>query len=153
MCGKHASLGTYITVTPVLANCFILRVNGCLRLRLLGTPVDKRWVLLAFKNELCNPKRHSFHFEQVLFQSVLTRLSYQRAKKCRQMDGQTDRQTDRQTAFKLYIVDELARHAMYHNVLCYNDDIQYLVQEITSFIWLNVRCSNIIQQSLLQLYF
>ena len=68
-----------------------LRVNGCLHLRLLGTPVHERWVLWAYKNKLCDLQRYSFHFEQVSFQSMLTRPSYQRAKM------QTDRQTDGQT--------------------------------------------------------
>ena len=70
---------------------YALRVNGCLHLRLLGTPADERWVLWACKNKLCDLQRHSFHFEQVPFQSVLTRPSYQRAKNAdRQTDGQTD---------------------------------------------------------------
>ena len=65
-----------------------LRVNGCLHLRLLGTPVDEQQVLWAFKNKLCVPQRQSLHFEQVPFQSVLTRLSYKCAKKCRHTDRQ-----------------------------------------------------------------
>ena len=47
---------------------------------------------VACKNEPCDPQRDSFNFEQVLFQSVLTWLSYQRAKSAdRQTDGRTDR--------------------------------------------------------------
>ena len=53
--------------------------------------------MATFKNKLRDPQRHSFHFEQVRFQSALTWLSYQRAKKCRRTDGQT--------AFQLYIVE------------------------------------------------
>ena len=43
-----------------------------------------------FKNKLCDPQRHSFLFEQVPLQLVLTWLSYQCTKKCGQTDGQTD---------------------------------------------------------------
>ena len=60
-------------------------------LRLLDTPVDEQWVLWACKNKLCDPQRHSFHFEQVPFQSMLPRLRYQHTKTCRQTDGPTDR--------------------------------------------------------------
>ena len=64
----------------------------------------------------CDPQRHSFHFEQVSFQSMLTRLSYQCAKKCRQIDGQTDRQT----AFQLYIVDISEYHGLYGYAVSYD---------------------------------
>ena len=76
----------------VPASYVALRANGCLHLRLLGTPVDERWVLWACKNKLCDPQRHSFHFELVAFQSVLTRLSYISVPKS--SDGRTDGQTD-----------------------------------------------------------
>ena len=88
---------------PRTAQLCALLVYSYLHLRLLGTPVDKQWVLLACKNKLCDPQRHSFHFEQVSVQYMLPRLSYQRAKKCRQTDGRTDRQT----AFQLYIVEDI----------------------------------------------
>ena len=80
------------TLTP--ASCFTF--NGCLDLSLLHTPVDELRVLQACKNKLCDPQRHGFDFKQILFQSMLTLLSYLRAKKCGR--------TDRQTAFQLYIV-------------------------------------------------
>ena len=44
-----------------------LWVNGCLHLHFLGTPFDEQWVLQACKNKLCDPQRHSFHFEQAHF--------------------------------------------------------------------------------------
>ena len=47
----------------VPASYVALRANGCLHLRLLGTPVDERWALQACRNKLCEPQRHSFHFE------------------------------------------------------------------------------------------
>ena len=56
------------------------------------------------KNILGSPRRLSFHFDQVWFQSMHTRLRYRRD----DPDRQTDRQTDGQTAFQLYIVDRLA---------------------------------------------
>ena len=59
---------------------------------LYRSPVKEPSLLSTFKNKLCLPQRHSVHFEQVPFQSVLTRPSYQR-------------DADGQTAFKLYIVD------------------------------------------------
>ena len=64
-----------VGLEPHTSQLLCLRVNGYLHLRLLGTPVDERWVLWACKNKLCDPQRHSFHFEQVLLQSVLTLLS------------------------------------------------------------------------------
>ena len=30
----------------------------------IHTPTDKWWVLQVFKNKLCDPQRHNFHFEQ-----------------------------------------------------------------------------------------
>ena len=93
-----------------------LRVYGYLYLHFLGTPVDKRWVLLACKNKLCDPLRHRFRFEQVSFQYMLPRLSYQRAKKCRQ--------TDRQTAFQLYIVDIYIKNTL-------NSAMSYVVEVIS----------------------
>ena len=65
-------------------------VNGCLEFSLLCT---------ACKKKLCDPQRHSFDFEQVLFQLMLTLLRYLRTKN---EDGQTDK-----TAFQLYIVDDV----------------------------------------------
>ena len=49
------------------------------------THVEEAWLMSTLKNKLCSPK-HSFHFEQVLFRSMQTRLSYQ----C-----DADRRTDR----------------------------------------------------------
>ena len=60
-------------------------------------------------------ERHSFHFNQVLFQSVLTRMSYQHAKKCRH--------TDRQTTFQLlhsrwhHTVEALSRFDQHNNLV------------------------------------
>ena len=70
----------------------LTQFNGCFSLRqcILPTCVDELSHVQTFINKLCDPHRHSFHFEQVQFQSVLTQLSYQRAKKCRQMDRHTD---------------------------------------------------------------
>ena len=51
----------------------------------------------TIKNILGSLRRPSFHFEQVWFQSMHTRLRYRR-----------EGQTDRQTAFQLYIVERLA---------------------------------------------
>ena len=59
---------------------------------LYRSPVEEPSLLSTFKNKLYLPQRHSIHFEQVPFQLVLTRLSYQR-------------NADGQTAFQLYIVD------------------------------------------------
>ena len=90
--GENKKTSTVGLEPPV--SCFT--GYGCLHLRLLDTIVGERWILLACKNKLGDPQRHSFHFEQDPFQSVLTRPSYQRAKKCRQ------------TAFQLYIYSLLA---------------------------------------------
>ena len=51
------------------------------------------------KNILGSPRRLSFHFEQVWFQSMHTRLRYRR-------DGQTDRRTDSFSALysRLYVL-------------------------------------------------
>ena len=49
--------------------------NGYLQLRLLHTPIDEQWILYTCKNKLCDPQRHSFHFERVLFQSMQRLLS------------------------------------------------------------------------------
>ena len=59
---------------------------GCLHFCILCTFVDEQWGLYACRNKLYDPQRHSFHFEQVLFQ-VMQRLLYQHAKNA-------DRQTD-----------------------------------------------------------
>ena len=114
-----------------------LLVYSYLHLRLLGTPVDKRWVLLACKNKLCDPQRHSFHFEQVSFQYMLPRLSYQRAKKCRR----TDRQTDGFSALysRLASVPALSCRCIYDlaYLVCYTSQV-YLVccSYLPSFAWL-----------------
>ena len=68
-----------------------IMVNGCLDFNLLRT---------ACKKKLRDHQRHSFDFEQVLFQLMLTLLRYLRTKN-------EDGWKDRQTAFQLYIVDDV----------------------------------------------
>ena len=74
-----------------------LWINGRLQLHPLHAPFNEWWIVLACKNKFCDPQRHSFHFQQVLFWLMQRLLSYQHAKNT---DGQTNRQRDN---FKLYI--------------------------------------------------
>ena len=70
----------------LLADQKPLAVNGCVSLHqwLLRTAVDEQLHVLTFTKLRHGFEGHSFHFEQVPFRSMQTRLRYRR-------DGRTDK--------------------------------------------------------------
>ena len=103
----------------------------------LSQSCRKTLLLLTFKNTFCLPQRCSVHFEQVPFQSILTRLSYQHA----------DRRTNGFSALRIYVDgdcnDQPCEYKiitnflsiLYHNLTIYanNTKCLLLVQNLMGF--------------------